>query len=80
MDRLSGHFDASDVSDVSNDYDLGDEDFARDLPPAAIGQDERRIVAELPSDRAVGEKLPGGRIPDPDRKKPPGGLCGPRQD
>ena len=43
MDRLSGHFDASDVSDVSNDYDLGDEDFARDLPPAAIGQDERRM-------------------------------------
>ena len=43
MDRLSGHFDASDVSDVSNDYDLGDEDYARDLPPAAIGQDERRM-------------------------------------
>ncbi len=43
MDRLSGHFDTSDVSDVSNDYDLGDEDYARDLPPAAIGQDERRM-------------------------------------
>lgn len=43
MDRLSGHFDTSGVSDVSNDYDLGDEDYARDLPPAAIGQDERRM-------------------------------------
>ncbi|RGP41957.1 hypothetical protein BPTFM16_02266 [Altererythrobacter insulae] len=43
MDRLSGHFDAPDFTDASNDYDLGDEDYARDLPPAAIGQDERRM-------------------------------------
>ena len=43
MDSLRGHFDATDFTDVSNDFDIGDEDHARDLPPAAIGQDERRM-------------------------------------
>ncbi len=43
MDSLRGNFDAPDFTDASNDYDLHDEETARDLPPAAIGQDERRM-------------------------------------
>lgn len=43
MDSLRGNFDAPDFTDASNDYDLHDEEAARDLPPAAIGQDERRM-------------------------------------
>ncbi len=43
MDTLRGNFDPSDISDDAVDYDLGDEDAGRDLPPAAIGQDERRM-------------------------------------
>jgi len=43
MDSLRGNFDAPDFTEISNDYDLGDDDGTRDLPPAAIGQDERRM-------------------------------------
>lgn len=43
MDSLRGNFDAPDFTDVSHDYDIGDDDHVRDLPPAAIGQDERRM-------------------------------------
>jgi len=43
MDSLRGSFDTPDFTDVSTDFDLADEDIARDLPPAAIGQDERRM-------------------------------------
>ncbi|HEX5644074.1 MAG TPA: hypothetical protein VFX62_01015 [Erythrobacter sp.] len=43
MDSLRGNFDAPDFTDVSGDFDLADEVDARDLPPAAIGQDERRM-------------------------------------
>jgi len=41
MDTLRGNFDASDIG--GDDFDLGDEEASRDLPPAAIGQDERRM-------------------------------------
>ncbi|MFZ9395181.1 MAG: PAS domain-containing protein [Erythrobacter sp.] len=43
MDSLRGNFDAPDFTDLSSDFDLADEVDARDLPPAAIGQDERRM-------------------------------------
>ena len=43
MDTLHGNFDASDISDDAVDFDLGEEEANRDLPPAAIGQDERRM-------------------------------------
>ncbi len=43
MDTLRGTFDASDINDDAVDFDLGEEEAGRDLPPAAIGQDERRM-------------------------------------
>ena len=43
MDTLRGNFDSSDVSDESRDYDVSDDETGRDLPPASIGQDERRM-------------------------------------
>ncbi|MEP5937746.1 MAG: hypothetical protein ABJ239_05420 [Erythrobacter sp.] len=43
MDTLRGNFDPSDSSEDVTDYDIGEEENARDLPPAAIGQDERRM-------------------------------------
>jgi len=43
MDTLRGNFDSSDLSDESRDYDVSDDDAGRDLPPASIGQDERRM-------------------------------------
>lgn len=43
MDTLRGHFGSSEFSEDSVDFDLGDEESIRDLPPAAIGQDERRM-------------------------------------
>lgn len=43
MDSLRGNFDAPDFTDISDDYDIGEDDNASDLPPAAIGQDERRM-------------------------------------
>ena len=43
MDTLRGNFDPSDTSDDAVDYNLEEEDAGRDLPPAAIGQDERRM-------------------------------------
>ncbi|MBD2843124.1 hypothetical protein IB285_12760 [Erythrobacter sp. KMU-140] len=44
MDNLRGTFGSSDVSGDSQDWDSHeDEDTARDLPPEAIGQDERRM-------------------------------------
>ncbi|MGX7896236.1 PAS domain-containing protein [Tsuneonella sp. HG222] len=39
MDTLRGNFEALDNSD----FDAGDEEVVRDTPPAAIGQDERRM-------------------------------------
>ena len=39
MDTLRGNFEALD----DRDYDAGDDDAVRDTPPAAIGQDERRM-------------------------------------
>ena len=43
MDTLRGNFDSSDLSDTTADYDPADHDGGDDLPPAAIGQDERRM-------------------------------------
>src|SRR3990167_3753259 len=43
MDTLRGHFGSSEFPEDSVDFDLGDEESIRDLPPAAIGQDERRM-------------------------------------
>lgn len=43
MDSLRGNFDAPDFTEASNDFDLGEDDNGQDLPPAAIGQDERRM-------------------------------------
>ena len=40
MDTLRGNFDA--LGD-SNDYQSGEDDAGREAPPAAIGQDERRM-------------------------------------
>lgn len=47
MDNLRGIFDSSDMADDGHDWDGHEEDSAedsaRDLPPEAIGQDERRM-------------------------------------
>lgn len=43
MDTLRGHFGSADFPDDSVDFDLGEDENIRDLPPAAIGQDERRM-------------------------------------
>ncbi|WP_428027304.1 PAS domain-containing protein [Altererythrobacter sp.] len=43
MDTLRGNFDSSDVTDDSRDYDVTEDESVRDVPPAAIGQDERRM-------------------------------------
>ena len=43
MDSLRGNFDTPDFTDVSNDFDFADEESVRELPPSAIGQDERRM-------------------------------------
>lgn len=43
MDTLRGHFGSSEFPEDSVDFDLGEEGDIRDLPPAAIGQDERRM-------------------------------------
>lgn len=43
MDTLRGNFGSTDFSDDSVDFDLGEDENVRDLPPAAIGQDERRM-------------------------------------
>ncbi|TNE29158.1 MAG: hypothetical protein EP350_10080 [Alphaproteobacteria bacterium] len=43
MDTLRGNFDSSDVSNDAQDYDVTEDDAGRDLPPASIGQDERRM-------------------------------------
>jgi len=40
MDTLRGNFEAL---DDSRDFDAGEDDGVRDTPPAAIGQDERRM-------------------------------------
>jgi hypothetical protein len=44
MDNVRGHFpDHEDAPDDALDYDPADDELARELPPAAIGQDERRM-------------------------------------
>ena len=43
MDNLRGAFDSSDVADDSQDWNAHDEDSSHDMPPEAIGQDERRM-------------------------------------
>lgn len=43
MDNLRGTFDSSDLADDSQDWDVHDDEAAHDLPPEAIGQDERRM-------------------------------------
>lgn len=43
MDTLRGNFDSSDVSNDTPGYDVTEDDAAGDLPPASIGQDERRM-------------------------------------
>ncbi len=43
MDTMRGNFSERDSGDELNSYDAGDYDSVRELPPAAIGQDERRM-------------------------------------
>ncbi len=43
MDTLRGAFDTNDGADDSNDWDAHENESARQLPPEAIGQDERRM-------------------------------------
>ncbi|TRD11290.1 hypothetical protein FGU71_05135 [Erythrobacter insulae] len=43
MDNLRGTFDSSNPVGDDQDWDAHDEDVARELPPQAIGQDERRM-------------------------------------
>ncbi|HAU22230.1 MAG TPA: hypothetical protein DCS24_06490 [Erythrobacter sp.] len=43
MDTLRGNFGSSEFPEDSVDFDLGEDESIRDLPPAAIGQDERRM-------------------------------------
>lgn len=43
MDTLRGTFDKDNSPAETDDFDLGQEDIDRQLPPAAIGQDERRM-------------------------------------
>src|SRR3546814_3078945 len=43
MEPLRGNFGSSEFPEDSVDFDLGEEESIRDLPPAAIGQDERRM-------------------------------------
>ncbi|MEL7445294.1 MAG: hypothetical protein AAGK02_05705 [Pseudomonadota bacterium] len=43
MDTLRGTFDSAEPADNSHDWDASEEAIANDLPPDAIGQDERRM-------------------------------------
>ncbi len=43
MDNLRGNFEPADLSGDDRDYDVGEDDTGREEPPAAIGQDERRM-------------------------------------
>ena len=43
MDTLRGNFDSSEPVDDSDDWDAHEEESVRELPPEAIGQDERRM-------------------------------------
>lgn len=43
MDTLRGTFDKDHAIDDADDFDLGNEDIDTRLPPASIGQDERRM-------------------------------------
>ena len=43
MDTLRGNFGSSDPVDDSDDWSAHEEEVSRDLPPEAIGQDERRM-------------------------------------
>ena len=43
MDSLRSQFGAADYGDDQRDYELGDEDTAREAPPSPVGQDERRM-------------------------------------
>ncbi|NYH95573.1 PAS domain-containing protein [Novosphingobium marinum] len=43
MDSLRGHFPEDHGSGESHDFDLSDDESDREVPPVAIGQDERRM-------------------------------------
>jgi len=43
MDTLRGNFGSSSFDGGQDDYDVSEDDTERDLPPAAIGTDERRM-------------------------------------
>ncbi|GAA4642355.1 hypothetical protein GCM10023115_05270 [Pontixanthobacter gangjinensis] len=43
MDTLRGNFGSTDSYDVDDDFDGADDETARELPPTAIGSDERRM-------------------------------------
>ncbi len=43
MDTLRGTFDRDNTIDEGDDFDLGHEDVGAQVPPASIGQDERRM-------------------------------------
>ncbi|AKM08350.1 PAS domain-containing protein [Pelagerythrobacter marensis] len=43
MDTLRGNFDSPDYGEADRDYDYSDEESGRELPPAGIGTDERRM-------------------------------------
>ena len=43
MDTLRGNFGLPDDSNDERDWDSGEDEIDRELPPASIGTDERRM-------------------------------------
>lgn len=43
MDTLRGSFDSGEPGDDSQEWDAHDDEISREIPPEAIGQDERRM-------------------------------------
>ena len=44
MDNVRGHFpEHGDAQDDAQDFDPAEDELGRELPPTAIGQDERRM-------------------------------------
>ncbi len=43
MDTLRGTFDSADPVDENDSWEAGEEEVSREIPPEAIGQDERRM-------------------------------------
>ncbi len=73
MDTLRGNFGLTGESDDERDWDSGEDEIGRELPPAAIGTDERRMQvraynhwASLLADRAFPsiEDLEPENLPD----------------